>query len=186
MKNMKRYALSVMGIGLVFLLFACSGSKKTVATNPKLDELIASKNFVFEASRVEPFATRAMNQIAMSGLMRPGDNANRVDVGGQNYTLAIKGEAVTANLPYYGERQIGGGYNLNGDVGYTFEDTLREWDVKKSAVGSEYDIDFRTNQGNESLNVQLMILPNGKAGLTINSSQRNVIRYYGTVREHQE
>ena len=47
---------------------------------------------------------------------------------GTNNFLEVKGDSVSADLPYYGERQIAGSYN-NRDVGVQFEGLAKDFEL---------------------------------------------------------
>ena len=104
----------LLGLTLcVFVLFfSCgTGSKTAIAKSQetKLDSLIAAKNFIIRCDWALPMMTNSMNSLFNSGLFPPGSATNQINlIGNANY-LKVVGDSVAAELPYFGERQMGGG-----------------------------------------------------------------------------
>ena len=166
------------------VLLGCSGSKKVQATNPDLDEMISAKKIEFRATAAQPFVTNALSQFSGSGLLPPGSTVGRIDLNGRENFLKIEGDSVSANLPFYGERRMGGGYN--NDTGFNFEGKLKDMKIVKEENNKSYRISFQINKQTEVLNVRFQLFRSLAATMTIVSTQRTNMGYTGTVRGLEE
>ncbi len=172
-----------ISIGLLLCVFfiGCSSSKKAVVANPALDALISEQSFKFEVKTVEPQVTTALQQIANSGLIPPGNTIGNINVAGAGYFLSMEGDRVKANMPYYGERQMGGGYD--SDSGIEFDGTAKDLKIEKDEAKQRYDISFTVDGSSENYFVTITTSANMNAEVWVRSSHRNRIRYTGTVVE---
>ena len=164
---------------VVILGIGCKSGQKTTVTNTALDDMMQKKSVEITIRTAEPMVTQALSQIANSGLLQPGNNISRIDLSGQGYFIKIAGDSVTANLPYYGERQMGGGYNAN--TGIVFKGVTRNLEITKNDKNASYSIQFSTSDTSESFNVTTVIGTQWNTSTDIQSSHRNRIRYLGTV-----
>ena len=127
-----------------------------------------------------PLTTNSLNQISNAGLLPPGSVANRINlIGNANY-LRIKGDSISAFLPYFGERQLAGGYN-NNNVGIQFNGIPKEYSVTKDEKKQQHNIRFNINNNTENFQVYITVFPNMTATMNINSSHRFAISYSGFV-----
>jgi len=175
-------------IGILLILLNCGTSGKTTISKSQettLDRLIAAKNFVITCDRALPLMTISMNSLFNSGLFPPGSAANSVNLVGNSNYLKVMGDSVAAELPYFGERQMGGGYNQNGS-GVEFSGMPREWQLTKNEKAGRYELRFKINQESESFNVNVVVFPNLNSSINITSSQRFSIRYEGTAKAIEE
>lgn len=161
------------------LMMSCGTSQEvTEEQKERLEQLVQNKSFEFDAQFARPLATNSLDQLSRVGLLRPGDNRSQIDVRGSTSYLRFKGDTVSADLPYFGERQMGGGYNT--DIGINFEGVPENLKVSKNKKGN-YTFKFDIRNNSESYDVTLTIFPNLKSSVNINSSQRFSIRYDGDV-----
>ncbi len=168
-------------IASIALFYGCSSTGKTHVTNTALDDLMQKKTVEMAIRTAEPMVTQAMAQIANSGLLQPGNNISRIDLSGQGYFIKIVGDSVSANLPYYGERQMGGGYNAN--TGIVFEGITDDLEITKNDKNASYSIQFSTSDTSETFNVTTVIGTQWNSSTDIQSSHRTRIRYSGKVSE---
>ena len=96
-------------------LYGCSTAKQatTAVQLDQLDQLVAARSFTFTADWSMPLATNSLNQLANAGLLPMGNNASQINLLGNPNHLTFKKDSVMADLPYYGERQFGAGYNTD-------------------------------------------------------------------------
>jgi len=165
----------------ILMAIGCTASKKARYTDAEINDFkskIAEKQFEFTANVANPLGTQALNSVLNSGILPPQSNVNRIDLTGISNFLKIKGDSVSAALPYYGERQFGSAYNSN-DIGINFDQAntpvVLVYDEKKKA----FKFRFEATKGTENLIVNGWLFPNGKATIFINSSERNTIGYLG-------
>jgi len=178
---MKLRNVHIVVLGL--LLLACGSSTKITgptAESEKLDEMVAQKTFEIVSEWAMPQMTNAMNQISNSGLFPPGSAGNRITlIGNPNY-LRVVGDSVSAYLPYYGERQMGGGYNGN-TTAIKFDGIPEDFEMSQDPKDQSYAVRFQINDQSENYTVSLQLFPNLKGNINVNSSQRFQIRYSGDV-----
>lgn len=180
---MKMQKIGIL-IGLTILLLGCVASQKAYETNAALDKMMSQKHFEIRAKFAQPMVTQAMNQVAQSGLMAPGNTGNQIDVSGSSSFLRIQGDTVSANLAYYGERQMGGGYT--NDTGIVFKGVPENIEIVKDKVKQNYTIKFSINCKAENFMVNATAGTNLTGTINITSSHRNRIRYTGDVKVVEE
>jgi len=170
--------------GMAVLLFACSTSKRINESNAALDEMVASKKFEFRARFAQPMVTNALSQIAVSGLLPPGNNIGQIDVRNSANLFRMKGDSIEASLAYYGERRLGGGYR--NDPGIVFNSVPEDLEIEKNEKTQGYILKFDASHRTEVLQVILNVYPDLSAAVDINSSHRTRIRYLGNVKAFDE
>lgn len=165
---------------LATILVSCGTTSSTVDSSGEfeaLGEMITQKSFEIESDWAMPMANSAMNQIAA----RAGANASRINlIGNPNY-LKVEGDSVSADLPYFGERQMGGGYNNDGG-GIKFEGVPKNYEVIKNDKKKHYEIRFSVSPGSESFSVTATIFPNLSTSINVSSTQRSPISYQGKAK----
>lgn len=172
------------GVLFVLLLSNCSGSKAVFSSSADkalVDSLIAKRQFRIVNQWALPTMSSSMMEISSSGILGPGNSGQRIDLSGSGNFLEIKGDSVKAILPYFGERQMGGGYNSDGE-GIQFEQVVEQFKIDYNNRKNHHTVKFRANNGTESFELTLYVYPNKKSSLLVSSSQRDAIRYQGTIR----
>ncbi|WP_405377829.1 DUF4251 domain-containing protein [Nonlabens sp. Asnod3-A02] len=176
---MKKYKYLILISILVLILSSCKSSF-TEADRTKLKDLqneLINNNLVFKADAALPFNSQAVNNAINDILIRNGNSASRISLSGDNYTLKIAGEKAVFNLPFYGERRTGGGYNDDNSFDFTGEIKNVSQSIVADSNYISYEFDVRNDT--ESLSVELKIFSRETAHLIINSSQRSYIKYDG-------
>lgn len=173
-----------IAIGLLLLIiWACGSSSKTMEPTEKsrkLDEMVDQKSFEIISEWAMPMMTNSINSIGNAGLFPPGSAGSRITlIGNPNY-LRVFGDSVSAYLPYYGERQMGGGYN-DRTTAIKFNGIPRDLEITKDGKDQTYAVHFEINDETENYNVNLKLFPNLKGSISVNSSQRFQIRYSGDI-----
>jgi len=168
-------------LALLLLLTDCGTSNKVVYSAEELTAFrsgLAGKSFEVQADWAFPLMTQGLTQVADAGLFMPGSNASRIDLVGNPNHLRISGDNIAVNLPFFGERRMGGGYG-NQDNGIQFEGVperyTETWEENKGR--SHIAITFKQNA--ETFQVDLWLFPGGTAQINVNSSHRTSIRYTG-------
>jgi len=166
------------------LLLSC-GSTSSVNRDPArtdhLKKVVTDAHYEINSIWAFPLMTQGISSIANSGLFMPGNNASRIDLIGNFNYLKVIGDSVSVALPYFGERQMGGGY-ANSDTGITFdgipEDYTVQWDEKKN----RYQIEMKIRQRTETLQLIITVFPSLKADINVNSTHRTSIGYSGNLK----
>ncbi|MEA1786382.1 DUF4251 domain-containing protein [Arenibacter sp. GZD96] len=171
-------------IVLLGLLFSCSGTQKSAASIAQLDALVRSKNLEIRSNWAAPMLSRGVMAISNSGLLMPGSTAGRIDIIGNANFIKIQGDTLSAYLPYYGERQMGGGYARNS--GIEFKGIPTTYEVTQNEPKKTYTIRFTISESTENYQVFINIGTDLATTVSINSSQRDAINYYGNARPIKE
>jgi len=166
-----------------FVIVTCGSSdlKSNNQSNKILDEMMRNKTFQIESSSAQPQVTLAMQQIGNAGMLPLGSNVANIDISSHSNYLKMENDSVMAFLPFYGERQFGGGYNNN--EGIAFDGIPHNLTIEKDRRDS-YDIRFNIkdkNSSSEYYQVFIKLFTNLASTITINSNQRRSIQYRGTV-----
>lgn len=181
--KMKQFTYSFF-LFLVFLLsFSSCKSSFTKEDRSKLVDLqeqMSQQGFEFEADAVLPFNTQALNNVANDLLIRSGNNAVRIDVQGDQYSLKIVDKEGEFALPFYGERRISGGYGT--DTGYNFTADIKNIKSSINEKKGYLSYEFSTRNDAETLDVELQIYQPNNVRLHINSSHRTFIKYEGRLK----
>lgn len=175
---MKKYLNYLFILGF---LLGCGGSK-VAQTNYQVESLkalMAISSFLFRAEFAYPMATQSLNAISNAGLLPPGSTAGAIQINGTSSFLKVQGDTVSANLPYYGERRFGGGYGSN--TGVAFKDISTSYQQIFDTDKNRFEISFTVSEKMELYTLDLTIYPNKTANLIVSSTQRNSIRYSGTI-----
>ncbi len=167
---------------LILLLISCGSSKNapTEAELAKLEQLINSKQIIIESDWAYPQATMAMQQVANSGLLLPGNNAANISLVGNYNFLKIKGDSITSYLPYYGERQMQVNYG-GTDSAIEFKGLMEGYKVEKNKKQG-YNISFNAKSNSENFQVFITVSPNLKSNMALNGTGRFPIRYTGNAK----
>lgn len=182
---MKRM-MKISGFLMVFViicgtLISCGSTKNIMSVTQRevFNKAIMDKDFTIELEVMEPFVTNTIAQISNQIFQNTGNTANRVNIRSQGYTIKIKNDSIIANLPYVGERQMGGGYdNLN--IGINIKDTYKEYQISQDEKFT--NIVMQAKNATESYNIRIAISDSGYTRVHFFSSQRNTISYTGYLR----
>ena len=175
-------------IGILLLLVGCGSSSKSYTVKDRdtteVDALMENKRFEISSDWAQPQVTNAVAQLGNAGLFPPGSNASNISLIGNTNYFRMDGDQLSGYFPYYGERQMGGGYN-NNNTQIEFEGVPLEYEVKRGKKES-YVIRFSINDKNidtENYQVTVEVYPNLSSVIRVFSSHRFPIRYKGYAKE---
>ena len=180
MRRLKLYTvLIVFGI-----MAACSSSKDplvTANTLNKIENLANERNFVVEFNTAYPQNTAASQQVLNSFLIQTGNSAGRIDIAGDGAKLTVDGETSTADLPFFGERRMGGSYG-NKNVGIEFDQaTIKAYKVLRQ--GEKITVTYGvTNSENDYFDVRMDIYSKYNVRALIISTKKTNMQYDGSFR----
>jgi len=169
---------------VVFILLINCTSTKTV-TETQQKELISwgnEKPFEIISHRALPMPTAAFNAVANSGLLAPGNSASNIDLIGSTNYFRMKGDTISAHLPYFGERRFGGNYGgTDGGISFDGVPDSKEitWNSKKQRVEMRFKI--KQERDNENYDILIFLFSNHTTRIDINSSERTSISYVGHI-----
>lgn len=105
---------------------------------------------------------------------------SRVNLLGNPNYIRFEGDSVDVFLPFFGERQSGGGYGSEGAIQY--EGPLQDLRIEERPGKNEVILFFRANNKTENLSFRITIFPNGNTHTSVNSSERDQIDYDGEIK----
>ena len=180
-KIMKKYIIFIVSV-LSFVFLSCGSSQKTDSRESLiLNNLITKQTFEIESRWAQPMATNAYNQ-AVNGLLPPGSTTGQINLIGNSNYFKMEKDTVSAYLPYFGERQMGGNYG-SARGGIEFNDVPEDLEIRptdKSGYNIRFSINDKENKA-ENYKVYIQIFHDLNANIVINSSQRLSIRYRGVA-----
>ena len=167
MRTLVKYCMLI----LVVVTIGCAGTKTTASPEEieALDNLVAKRSFEINARWARPMPSAALNSISNARLLPYGSNANRIDITSNSSYLRVVNDSVMADLPYFGERQMGGGYNSNG-TGVQFEGVPQGFVIEPNAKTKGYTIRFNISNGTESYQVMGQLFPSRSSSFSIAST----------------
>jgi len=147
-----------------------------------LDQIISDGHYTILATWAKPMPSQGLNSIANAGLLPPGSSAARIDIAGTGGYLKMKEDSVVADLPYFGERQMGGGYDPD-NAGVKFEGLPTDYSLGPIRKGDGYIMQFKIRDGQETFRVVAQIYASLSATISVASTHRNTIWYQGRLVE---
>lgn len=180
-RKMKKYIKFVVPVFFIVFI-SCGSSKKTGSTDTWiLNKLITEQAFEIESRWAQPMATGAYSQ-AVNGLLPPGSTAGQINLIGNTNYLKMEKDSLSAYLPYFGERQMGGNYGATkGGIEFKgIPEDLEITSTDKSGYNIRFSINDKENKS-ENYKVYIQVYPDLNANVVINSSQRLSIRYRGVA-----
>ncbi|MFI2744323.1 DUF4251 domain-containing protein [Zhouia sp. PK063] len=144
------------------------GELKNTAEKPNYTttvKLVNSKNFEIEQQWLFPLG------------------GNRVNLIGNPNFIKFNKDSVDIYLPYYGVRQMGGGFSSNS--GIEFKGIPKELKITPNDSKQKIDIFFKGYQDSELLTFNITVFSNLKTSTSVTSSQRNAISYTGELKALQ-
>ena len=173
---------------LALVAMGCASGSKVSATPAEieaLDNLVTNQSFEINARWALPMPSQALNSISNANLLPIGSNASRIDLTGNASYLRMVGDRVEADLPYFGERQLSGGYDPQR-TGIQFEGMAENLKIEPNTKTKGYTMRFDINNGLESYQVIAQLMPSRSSSFSIVSSHRTQIRYQGILSEYSE
>lgn len=161
----------------------CASGPRTQASPAELaalDHAISDGEFEILATWAQPMASQGLNSIANAGLLPPGSSAGRIDIEGTGGFLKMAGDSVIADLPFFGERHMGGGYATQGG-GIKFAGIPENYSMGPVKKGDGYTMQFNIREGQETYRVLAHIFASRYASINIASSHRSTIWYQGRL-----
>lgn len=155
--------------------------KKEVAFTA-VKTLIESGEFQFEASSAFPLG----NDIAKISAAFVGSNnvfqGNTVNLTGNTNFIKITDQTSDLFLPYFGRVYRNVGYNRTGsESGIQFKGDVEEYTVEYDEAKHKVNIKFTANKPQELLKFHLVVANENNVTLTVNSGNRQSIRYQGKI-----
>jgi len=181
-KSKMKILVSTLVVLMVFI--SCTSNK--IVTEAQQKEMILWGNktpFKIVSHRASPTPTAAFSAVANSGLLAPGNTAANISLIGNANFFKMDGDTISAYLPYFGERRFGSNYGSNeGGISFNDKPLIKEisYNVKKQRAEMHFRI--KQERDNEIYDILILIFANHSAHISVNSSERTPINYYGEIK----
>lgn len=176
-------------LGILIIMASCGSAKEfTDADNRAYDNLkamVSDRQFEIISTTARPMATAAFSQLANSGILQPGSTISNIDITTNANSLKVENDSISGYFPYFGEQRFGGGYPGNTHQGIEFSDVPKNYEVTTDDSKHIVNITFKIDddyRNNENYNVYITLYPNNRSTISINSTNRTVIEYSGSVK----
>ncbi|WP_406683736.1 DUF4251 domain-containing protein [Seonamhaeicola sp. MEBiC1930] len=169
---------------MILILIMSCGSGKGVDKKidlTKINSIIESGIVFIDSDFASP---QNAAQIANLNLLPVGNNSGNISLIGNHNYFNIIGDSLSIKLPYYGEHQIGGGYNPDG-VGINFDGKAEVFRHTFNTKKNKHEFYIEVKNSTETFQIRVDIRPNLKTEIGVNSNQRTFISYRGNVIEEQ-
>ncbi len=180
---MKRICFMIL---VITVLTSCKSKLTAVQVEErttKLEQLatqLESQGFEITMDAAYPLSTASLNNVANDLLLQAGNSASRINLTDRNDFIKRKGDQVSADLSYFGERQITAGYAA--DAGIEFKDKTNNYEQFIDEKKGNIIIQFTArDENNETYPVRITVLPSMFTDISITSSHRTNIRYTGKL-----
>lgn len=174
--------IGLIGISILVVIVGCTSTKNKMIHPEELatfSELIEGKSYRFDAKRAYPMPSQAFNAVANSGILPPGSNSGVIDLTTTVSFVEVHGDSISGNLPFYGERQLGGG--PGAPAGIAFKGIAKSYEANYNGKQQRYDIKISVAGEQELFQLQLKAFPSGSTDLLVMSNTRTTISYDGTL-----
>lgn len=166
----------------IFALCISCGSQKTVADISSFADL---KTFAHKKKfKIEHQWANPMRANTITFINNPNFNSGNVNLTGNTNYIKFKGDSVAIFLPYFGVRQMGGGYNDRS--GIKFKGIPQDLEIIENEDKNYVRYEFNANDETESYQFFITLYANGNASTSVNSSQRDNISYTGKFERLEE
>jgi len=170
---MKKYISLLTIFGFLFFFQSCASQG---SLDPKtVDNLIDSQEFTFYAQRANPTNYDVIN--VLNSL--PNSTATRVLNLNGEYTIDVSKNTLDVVLPYFG-RMFNPTYGGASDNSYRF--TSKDFTVTKTQnKKGTWTLKFKPKDARNVDELNIEVFKNGKAFVSVRSSDRQPITYDGYI-----
>ncbi|MGB3591377.1 MAG: DUF4251 domain-containing protein [Nonlabens sp.] len=169
---------------LTFLVISCSSlNSKDKESLRAIEARIAVEPFTITIDAAYPQNTLATQRVVNDLLISRGDNASRIDLMGDGFTIKIENGLINAQLPFYGEQRLSAGnYNSGGGISIVDQEISNSYSFNEKGY---LETVYRVNDVNgDLLQINLRIGPNSDVNINMNSAQKSFMRYTGRLQKH--
>ncbi|MBV8325937.1 DUF4251 domain-containing protein [Chryseobacterium sp.] len=170
---MKKYISLLLISGFLFFFQSCASQGSL--DSKTVDTLVTSQEFTFYAQRANPTNYDVIN--IMNSM--PNATATRMlDLNG-NYTIDVSKSNIVVVLPYFG-RIYNPSFGNPDQNSYRF--TSKDFTINQSQnKKGNWTIKIKTNDISNVSDINIEVYKNGKAFVSVRSSDRQPITYDGYV-----
>ena len=157
----------IFGILMILgsIISACGGANRNMADDPEYREMVEEvSNLEFEIEHQWANPTQYA----------------RVDLLGNSNRIKFENDSVEVDLPFFGERYAGGGYDPDsGSIQY--KGVPKNLKLQENPEKGAVMISFEGNRNTENFDFLITIFSNGVARTSVNSTHRERIIYDGRL-----
>ena len=135
-----------------------SKKEKEAKRQKEIKQMLEDRNFVYHPTQANPLSGSTV-QLDYS------------------FSAKVKGDTINSYMPYYGTAYHVDYGSRKGPFDFTLP--IKDYNFQKSKNG--YEISFEVKNGQDNVKYSFNISENGYASLTIVSTNRQSISYYGTI-----
>ncbi|MEO7214306.1 DUF4251 domain-containing protein [Mucilaginibacter sp.] len=136
---------------------------KKAAKEAEIKQLMQSKNYLFKAQYMYP----------MSGTQQYLTS---------DYDVKVGQDTLVSYLPYFGVVYFNAGYNNPSESGIQFTSTKFDYNLEEKTNGS-YMVYIKPKDNKNTAQMILTVSSNGYASLSVQSNNRQMIRFGGYITE---
>lgn len=175
---MKKYISLIFVFGFLFFFQSCSSQGSL--DSKTVDALVSSQELTFYAERANPTNYDVIN--VMNSM--PNSTSTRMLQLNGNYTITITKDNLEVVLPYFG-RVFNPSYGNPDKNSYRF--TSKDFTISKSQnKKGKWTLRIKPNDVKNVDEINLEVFKNGKAFVSMRSSDRQPITYDGYVSKNEE
>jgi hypothetical protein len=170
-------------IAFIGLLISCKTSETLQTSNLVKAETswLTTPSFEVNLTTAYPFVTNELNQLSTNNLLGAGNSANQINLLGRGDFLRITENRVEANMSYYGTQRFGS--FKNGNTGILLNDPVENYVYSFNEKKNKTLITFKTTHKQEHYSFRIIVYKSGHCDVDVTSSNRNFIKYDGTIKE---
>jgi len=152
---------NIISMLAVLLVVSCTSTK--IATETELQNLakVDNKDFSIQVNYANPLR---MQQIALTS----------------EYDLKIKNDSAFAFLPFYGVAHTAPLNPMEG--GIKFSEPVKDYKSSPTRKNDGRQISFKVNTNEYHYQINMTVFQNGTASISINSTERDPIIFYGEMK----
>ncbi len=178
--TMKKCIVILLGCTILSSCSSTTKAAKDPQSMARFTSFVNEKSFEFVALTAYPMATQSLNAIVNSGILPPGNTAGAIQLIGIPNFVKVQGDSVQGYLPFYGERQFGAGYGST--TGIEFKGIPKDYQQTYNKAKERFEITFQIAEKSEVYQIYMLLFYNNSAQVSVNSNQRNSIRFNGDVK----
>ena len=167
---------NILIIGILVLAFATTNAQETKKQTRK------EKKAAREAMLIEQTKTVLENKVYVFSATQVLPVGMRSKTLTTSYDVKIDNDTITCYLPYFGNAHTAA-YGSNRSP-MDFVQPIEDYKFEKTKKG--YEIKFEVSNKNDRLSFFFQIADTGSASLSVNSTSRSSISYYGDIVKVEE
>ncbi len=167
---------NILIIGILILAFTTANAQETKKQTRK------EKKAAREAMLIEQTKTVLENKVYVFSATQALPMGMRSKTLTSSYDVQIKNDTIICYLPYFGKAHTATYGSSQSPMDFT--QPIEDYKFEKTKKG--YEIKFEVSNKNDRLNFFFQIGETGSTSLSVNSTSRSTISYYGDIVKAEE